>query len=415
MPTTNAAVELLAEPLTLRCGAVLPHRLAKSALSEQLGDRRNRPGRELVELYRTWSRGGAGVLVTGNVMVDPRALGEPRNVAVSEEPDAGAFREWAAASTGTGSQLWVQLNHPGRQSPRFLSRQPVAPSAVPFGDRGVRSVFATPRALTGNEIDVIIDRFAVSARTVIDAGFRGIQLHGAHGYLISQFLSPLTNRRTDAWGGDAVRRRRFLLELVRRVRAEVGDSVPLSVKLNSADFQRGGFTEEESLEVVRELGEAGIDLLEISGGTYERAAMMGLTSGSRASTRSREAYFLDYATKARQVSDVALMVTGGFRTVAGMAAALRSGALDVIGLGRPVTVTPDLPARLLAGEDVEAERLCPKTGIRLADSWLEIQWHTQQMHRVASGKPVDRRRGAVRSLVVAGVNDPLNAFRRVRG
>jgi 2,4-dienoyl-CoA reductase-like NADH-dependent reductase (Old Yellow Enzyme family) len=414
MPTT-AAVLLLAEPLMLRCGAVLPHRLAKSALSEQLGDRRNRPARELVELYRTWSRGGAGVLITGNVMVDSAALGEPRNVAVPAHGDAGVFREWARASAGTDAQLWAQLNHPGRQSPRFLSRQPVAPSAVPFGDRGVRSVFATPRALTSDEIDGIIERFAVSARTMIEAGFRGIQLHGAHGYLISQFLSPLTNLRTDAWGGDPVRRRRFLLELVRRVRAEIGDSVPLSVKLNSADFQCGGFTEEESLEVVRELGEAGLDLLEISGGTYERAAMMGLTGASRASTRSREAYFLDYATKAREVSDVALMVTGGFRTVEGMADALRSGALDVIGLGRPVTVTPDLPARLLAGEALEAERVCPKTGIRLADSWLEIQWHTQQMHRVASGKPVDRGRGAVRSLVVAGVSDPLNAFRRVRG
>jgi 2,4-dienoyl-CoA reductase-like NADH-dependent reductase (Old Yellow Enzyme family) len=211
------------------------------------------------------------------------------------------------------------------------------------------------------------------------------------------------------------RRRRFLLELVRRVRAEIGDSVPLSVKLNSADFQRGGFTEEESLEVVRELGEVGLDLLEISGGTYERAAMIGLTTAGRAGTRSCEAYFLDYAAKAREVSDVALMVTGGFRTVEGMADALRSGALDVIGLGRPVTVTPDLPARLLSGEDLEAERVCPKTGIRLADSWLEIQWHTQQMHRVASGKPVDRNRGAVRSLVVAGVSDPLNAFLRVRG
>lgn len=413
--STTAAVELLAEPLRLRCGAVLAHRLAKSALSEQLGDRRNRPGRELVELYRTWSRGGAGVLVTGNVMVDPAALGEPRNVAVPAHGDPEIFREWARASAGTDGQLWAQLNHPGPQSPRFLSRQPVAPSAVPFGDRGVRSVFATPRALAPEEIDAIIERFAVSARTMIEAGFRGVQLHGAHGYLISQFLSPLTNLRTDAWGGDPVRRRRFLLELVHRVRAEIGDSVPLSVKLNSADFQRGGFTEAESLEVVRALGEGGLDLLEISGGTYERAAMMGLTGASRASTRDREAYFLDYAAKARQVSDVALMVTGGFRTVEGMADALRGGALDVIGLGRPVTVTPDLPARLLAGEDVEAERVCPKTGIRLADSWLEIQWHTQQMHRVASGKPVDRRRGALRSLVVAGVSDPLNAFRRVRG
>ncbi|WP_370944561.1 NADH:flavin oxidoreductase/NADH oxidase family protein [Amycolatopsis sp. cg5] len=403
---------MLAEPFELRCGAVLPHRIVKSALSEQLGDRRNRPSAELISLYRTWARGGAGALITGNVMVDPAALGEPRNVAIPVVADPVDYKPWAESVAGTGAQLWVQLNHPGRQSPRFLSRQPVAPSAVPFGDRGIRSVFATPRALTSEEVEALVERFVLAALTFADAGFAGIQLHGAHGYLISQFLSPLTNQRTDEWGGDAVRRRRFLLELVRRIRAELPARVPLSVKLNSADFQRGGFTEDESLEVVRELGEAGLDLLEISGGTYEKAAMMGVT---RESSVRREAYFLDYAAKARKVSDVALMVTGGFATVAGMNEALRSGALDVIGLGRPMIVDPELPRRLLGGEDVRAERLCPKTGIRLADSLLEIQWHTQQMHRVAAGKPVDPRRGAWRSLVTAGVNDPLNAFRRVRG
>ncbi|SDX77356.1 2,4-dienoyl-CoA reductase [Amycolatopsis xylanica] len=402
---------MLAEPFELRCGAVLPHRIVKSALSEQLGDRHNRPSVDLISLYRTWARGGAGALISGNVMVDPTALGEPRNVAIPVVPDPVDYKPWAESVASTGAQLWAQLNHPGRQSPRFLSRQPVAPSAVPFADRGIRSVFATPRALTSAEVEALVERFVLAASTFADAGFAGIQLHGAHGYLISQFLSPLTNQRTDEWGGDAVRRRRFLLELVRRIRAELPARVPLSVKLNSADFQRGGFTEEESLEVVRELGEAGLDLLEISGGTYEKAAMMGVT---RASSVRREAYFLDYAAKARKVSDVALMVTGGFATVDGMNEALRSGALDVIGLGRPMIVDPELPRRLLAGADVRAERLCPKTGIRLADSLLEIQWHTQQMHRVAAGKPVDKRRGAWRSLITAGVSDPLNAFRRVR-
>lgn len=401
--------DLLAEPLKLRCGAVLPNRLVKSALSEQLGDRRNDPTRELAELYRTWAHGGAGALITGNVMVDPAALGEPRNVALTS--DADVYRPWARSVAGTATHLWVQLNHPGRQSPRYLSRQPVAPSAVPFGDRGVRTAFAAPRALSGEEIEAIIERFGVAARTFVEAGFAGVQIHGAHGYLVSQFLSPLTNRRIDAWGGDAARRRRFLLEVVRRVREAVGDDVPVSVKLNSADFQRGGFAEDESLQVVKALGEAGLDLLEVSGGTYEKAVMMG---SGRASTVAREAYFLDYAAKAREVSDVALMVTGGFTTPDGMAGALRSGALDVIGLGRPLVVDPGLPARLLDGEDVRAERRCPKTGIRLADSLLEIQWHTRQMHRIAAGKPVDRR-GAVLTLVQAGVTDGLNAFRRVRG
>lgn len=407
----SASAELLAEPLRLRCGAELSNRLAKSAMSEQLADRRNAPTPELFELYRTWAGGGAGLLVTGNVAVDPAALSELRNVAVTSA-DPAVFRPWARSVEGTGTRLWVQLNHAGRQSPRFLSPEPVAPSAVPFASRGIRTAFATPRALTGEEIEGIIERFVVAARTFVDAGFAGVQLHGAHGYLISQFLSPLTNRRTDRWGGDATRRRRFLLELVRRVRAAIGGGVPLAVKLNSADFQRGGFGEEESLEVVRELGESGIDLLEVSGGTYEQAAMVG---SGRASTLAREAYFLDYAAKARRVTDVALMVTGGFTTPAGMAEALCSGALDVIGLARPLTVDPDLPRHLLAGRDTHAQRRCPKTGMRVPDSLLEIQWHTRQMHRIASGKPVDPRLGAWPTLARAMLADPLNAYRRVRG
>ncbi len=400
----------LAEPLTLPCGATLPNRIGKSAMSEQLADTRNRPTGGLVRLYREWALGGSGLLVTGNVMVDPTALGEPRNVAVPSAPDPAAYAPWAASTAGTDARLWVQLNHPGRQSPRFLSRTPVAPSAVPFAARGLRSVFGAPRAFTGAEIEALVRRFAESAAAFVAAGFHGVQVHGAHGYLVSQFLSPLTNLRTDEWGGDPVRRRRFLLEVVRATRAAIGPAVPLSVKLNSADFQRGGFTEDESLAVVRELGAAGLDLLEVSGGTYERAVMV---EGTRGSTARREAYFLDYAARARRVTDVPLMVTGGFTTPRGMVEALGSGALDVIGLGRPLCLTPDLPRRLLDGAGA-AERGCPKTGVRMADSWLEIQWHTQQLHRLAGGLPADPGRGAARSLASALVRDPLNALRRVR-
>ena len=158
--------------------------------------------------------------------------------------------------------------------------------------------FATPRALTGEEIEEIIQRFATTARVVTEAGFDGVQIHGAHGYLVSQFLSPLSNQRTDDWGGTPEKRRRFVLELVKAMRAAIGDKV-LSIKLNSADFQRGGFSEDESLEVVGALVEAGIDLLEVSGGTYSSAAMLGVSSEVRESTRQREAYFLDYALRVR--------------------------------------------------------------------------------------------------------------------
>ena len=253
--TRMGAVELLAEPLELRCGAKLPHRIAKSALSEQLGDRRNRPSAELVELYRTWARGGAGLLCTGNVQVDPAALGEPRNVALPEKPDAAEYRTWADAVTGTDAQLWVQLNHPGRQSPRFLSRQPVAPSAVPFETRGIRSAFAPPRALTGEEIEAIIARFAQTARIVVEAGFDGVQLHGAHGYLISQFLSPLPTSATTSGAATPSDGGASCWRSCARFAPRSADR-SLAVKLNSSDFQRGGFTEEESLEVIAQLDDA---------------------------------------------------------------------------------------------------------------------------------------------------------------
>ncbi|RJQ71911.1 NADH:flavin oxidoreductase/NADH oxidase family protein [Pseudonocardiaceae bacterium YIM PH 21723] len=404
------ATEVLAEPVKLRCGVVLPNRLGKAALSEQLASREGLPTVELLRLYRAWADGGAGLLITGNIMVDPTALGEPRNVAIPAAPDPEPFRAWARTVGVAGTPLWVQLNHPGRQTPRFLSKQPVAPSAVPL-DVGVGGFFSPPRELTGAQIEALVERYAISARVLVEAGFTGVQLHGAHGYLISQFLSPLTNRRTDAWGGDAARRRRFLLEIVRAVRAEIGDAVPLSVKLNSADFQRGGFTEEESLDVVRELDNAGIDLVEVSGGTYEQAAMMGLAKNS---TVRREAYFLEYARKVRRISEVTLMVTGGFRTAEGMAEAVTSGALDVVGFGRPMTLRPDLPARLLAGEAVEAQRPAPSTGWQPADSWLQLQWYCQQMHLLAAGKRPQPSRSAARALIVGGIKDPLNAFRRVR-
>ena len=251
--------------------------------------------------------------------------------------------------------------------------------------------FATPRALTVDEIHEIQERFARTSRVLVAAGFDGVQLHGAHGYLISQFLSPLANQRTDEYGGDPVNRRRFLLELVAKTREAIGPDRILSVKLNSADFQRGGFSEDESIEVARELAGAGIDLLEISGGTYEKAAMMGVVR--RESTRQREAYFLDFAEKLRAQVDVPLMVTGGFRTRAGMDDALSGGAVDVVGLGRPLAVEPEAPARLLSGEQAAIASITEKrVGVRKLDGMAETVWYTTQMWRMGDGKdPVTTR------------------------
>jgi 2,4-dienoyl-CoA reductase-like NADH-dependent reductase (Old Yellow Enzyme family) len=201
--------------------------------------------------------------------------------------------------------------------------------------------------------------------------------------LINQFLSPRTNRRDDAWGGDADRRMRFLLEVVRSVRSAVGKTVPVGVKLNSADFQRGGFTEEESMRVVSALEAEGVALLEVSGGTYESAAMF---AEPRASTREREAFFLSYAERVRKTTSMPILLTGGFRSREGMDAALASGAIDVVGLARPLAAEPDLPARLLDGRATRAAHFELSTGRATLDSAIQAGWYQTQIRRVANGE-----------------------------
>ena len=382
--TTQDTTATLATPFTLPSGTVLPNRLAKAALSECLAGPDFSPGDQIKTLYRRWSGSGQGLTITGNVMVDRRAIGEPGNVVVEDERHAADLAEWASIIKASGSVALVQVNHPGRQAPRTLTRHPVAPSAVVVP--GMAGSFATPRALTDAEVREIVQRFATTARIVTQAGFDGVQIHGAHGYLVSQFLSPLANQRTDAWGGTPENRRRFLIEVVRAVRAEIGDKV-LSVKLNSADFQRGGFAEDESLEVVRALAAEGIDLLEVSGGTYSSAAMLGVDPSLKESTRQREAYFLDYALRVRaELPDLPLMLTGGFRTVQAMDEAVASGGIDVVGLGRPLTLQPDVPGELLDGRRDRATVAVRRTGIRMIDSLSELTYYTVQMWRMGDGK-----------------------------
>lgn len=379
-------LEQLAKPLVLPNGTTLPNRFAKAAMSEQLGTRENGPTEGLARLYETWSKGGAALLVTGNVMIDRRALGEPGNVALEDERDLALFSQWARSSQVQGNQCWVQVNHPGRQSPRTASREPVAPSVVPL--EGMGGAFAKPRALEEAEIDGLVARFARTAGLAAKAGFAGVQIHGAHGYLVSQFLSPRTNLRTDGWGGTPEKRRRFLIEVVRAVRGAIGPGRSLGLKLNSADFQRGGFSEEESMEVVSALSTEKVDLLEISGGTYERSPWQE-GRNQRDSTKAREAYFLDYAEKVRKVARMPLMLTGGLRSAEGMASAVASGAVDVVGLARPLAVEPDLPRRLLAGETDRALRLELDTGIKKLDDFLEVAWYQQQIQRMAKGEAPD--------------------------
>ena len=374
-------------------------------------------------LYRTWSEGGAGLLLTGNVQVDRHDLERPGNVALDVTEPATVSAEarerlsrWARAGTVAGNHLWMQVSHAGRQSPWYVTRRPRAPSAVQLKLLGN---YCTPVPLTEAEILELVQRFAAAATIARETGFTGVQVHGAHGYLVSSFLSPVTNQRTDAWGGSLENRARFLLEIVRAVRRAVGPDFPVALKLNSDDFRKGGFSHDECLRVVQWLNEEALDLLEVSGGSYEQPRLIGAEGRAedavpvRQSTRAREGYFLEYAAAIRKVARMPLMVTGGFRTRAGMEAALEADC-DVIGLGRPLCVQPDLPRRLLAREVDAVERTedrqrfaergwrsptSPLVAAKMLNAFGAQAWYYCQLFRLADGQPADRDRGMLSSLV----------------
>lgn len=369
--------DVLAQTLTLPCGAVIPNRLAKAAMTEGLATPQGAATPELERLYGLWSDGGAGMLLSGNIQVDADHLERPGNVVIDREPDAAAaaaLARWAQAATRNGNHFWAQISHAGRQTQKLVNPAPKAPSAVKVGLPGGQ--FGQPVALTVPEIEEIVRRFGVCAAAVKTAGFTGVQVHAAHGYLLSQFLSPRTNLREDQYGGPLENRARPLLEAVAAVRAAVGPAFPVSVKLNSADFQKGGFDFEDSLQVAAWLEAASVDLIEISGGTYEQPKLLGVEGMEEVdeqqvakSTQMREAYFVDFALAMQKKVSIPLMVTGGFRRRDVMEQAINSGGADLVGMGRPMCVMTDAPAQLLAGLE-ELPRY--ENELALFPSWLSF-------------------------------------------
>lgn len=366
---------MLNQSLKLPCGAALRNRLAKAAMTEGLADICGGPTSELARLYGIWSDGGPGLQISGNIQIDADHLERPGNVLIDRVPDenmTAALQRWTASATRGGNHFWAQISHAGRQTMMAVNPQPKAPSAIKLNLPGGQ--FGMPVALSEGEILSLIGRFGQAARICQDNGFTGVQIHAAHGYLISQFLSPRSNQRDDRWGGSLENRTRFLLFTVNTVRQLVGPEFPVAVKLNSADFQRGGFAFEDSLKVAHWLQNAGVDLIEISGGTYEQPKLLGIEGLAAeepqvvaASTLAREAYFVDFAKVMKDELTIPLMVTGGFRSRSAMERALRSGAADVIGLGRPLCTMTDGPKRLLGGMAI-----LPKMEMQLAllPDWL---------------------------------------------
>lgn len=389
----------LSAPLVLPCGAQLPNRIGKSAMTEALAGADGAPTTALQTLYKRWSGGGMALQVTGNVMIDRRYLERPGNVVVEAGRDLDALSAWAEAAKSGGSRIWMQISHPGRQCPIVVTTRPLAPSAEKLRILGL---FGNPREMTQADIEDAIARYATTASVAKEAGFDGVQIHSAHGYLISQFLSPITNRRTDEWGGALENRARFLRRVYAAVRDAVGTGFPVAVKLNSADFQKGGFGIEDSAQVAAWLDADGIDLIELSGGTYEQMSFVNGTEDTRRdSTRRREAYFLDYAREVRKVVKAPIMVTGGFRSAAAMEQALTEDGIDMIGLARPLCIDPDAAGRLIDGTTsevgIDEAGLMLGTGsfganttnrfVNLVNTVSSVEYYGWQMARMSRGQP----------------------------
>ncbi|MEE9314609.1 MAG: NADH:flavin oxidoreductase/NADH oxidase family protein [Rhizobiaceae bacterium] len=408
-------IDILSETLKLPCGAVLKNRICKAAMTEGLAAPDNQANARFTELYRRWGESGAAVLITGNVLVDRWHLERGGNIAIDgpqSNEALAALADMAEAGKADGAHMWMQINHPGRQTQKMINKNPKAPSDI--GLKMGNGRFGKPTPMTDDEVEATIDGFVNAAKVAEQTGFDGVQFHAAHGYLTSQFLSPLSNIRTDKWGGDLEGRARFIMEIIRRTRKAVKKKFAITVKLNSSDFQKGGFSDEDSVIVANWFEEAGVDLIEVSGGNYEQPRMLDFDrkdpkgdeksiQKKRESTKKREAYFLEFVPKLRECVTIPVMVTGGFRTASAMGRAIEEDEIDMIGLARPFCTDIDIAERLLTGEVKEIKEwqdkirigrgllspTSPISFLRDLNAWGELGWYYEQIYRIADGQQPD--------------------------
>ncbi len=320
----------------------LANRLVRSATAERMADDEGRPLPELACLYRDLARGGVGLIITGHMYIHPSGKCHPEMAGIYDDALIPGLAALVEAVHREGGKIAVQINHGGMQCSRETVAGTIAPSAVdaPFLQQPARE-------MTPDEIAAVIDAYAQAARRAQNAGFDAVQLHGAHGYLINQFLSPFVNRRTDGWGGDLEGRMRFLRSVCAAVRAQVGPDYPLFIKFGMVDGVEGGLALEESVKVVAAMREMGLNAVEVSGGIT-----LGKIQNSKAAIREAtdEAYFRDFARAVRAVTSLPLMLVGGFRSRQVMDDVLDAGDADFISLCRPFIAEPDFPNRLQQGQ-----------------------------------------------------------------
>jgi len=324
---------------TLPSGLVLKNRIAKAAMEENLAQEDQTPSQVLKNVYSAWAKGGTGLIITGNVMVDHLAMTGPGGLVLEQNTDITAFAELASLSKQNNCKVVMQINHPGRQVFKKMGGKALSASSVALNMGKHSHLFGVPKAMTQSEIDDVITRFTQTAQQAEKAGFNGVQIHAAHGYLLAQFLSPLTNKRDDKWGGSLQNRARLLLEITRSIKEVCSPTFSVSVKLNSADFQRGGFEPSDAQVVVDLLNELNVDFVELSGGSYEAPAMQGKTGDER--TLAREAYFLEFAKVISQRSSIPIMTTGGISRLSIANNVIESG-VALVGIATALAYQPNL-------------------------------------------------------------------------
>ena len=319
----------------------LPNRLVRSATAERMADGDGRPKPQLRALYEELVRGGVGLIVTGHMYVHPSGKAHPEMTGIHSDEMMPGLAELAQAVHREGGRVVAQINHGGMQCSRETVPQTIAPSKieVPFLSRAARE-------MTRDEIALLIQAYGQAARRAREAGFDGVQLHGAHGYLIGQFLSPFVNCRTDEWGGDLEGRMRFLRAVCEAVREQVGPDYPVFIKLGMMDGVEGGLTPEEGVRVVAALERMGLDAMEISGGI---GGDRNINARPGIRSEADEGYFRPLARQARPLTRLPILLVGGFRSRRVMEEVLAAGEADFISLGRPLICEPDLPNRLRAG------------------------------------------------------------------
>lgn len=372
----------LTDPLDLPCGVSIKNRIAKAAMTERLANRNQFATEALEQLYGHWASNGAGLLITGNILVDRRYKEASGNIVLEDDSGLDDLSKMVAAGKKNDTHIWAQISHAGRQASIFSTFKPIAPSPIQLKKLGL---FAKPKAMTTEQIREVEDRFISTAKLCQRAGFTGVQVHAAHGYLLNQFLSPKTNQRDDEYGGPIENRARLLLAIIKRLRSALGPGFPISVKLNSADFQKGGFDEADSLFVIGELEKLNIDLLEISGGTYENLKFL-TERYQKESTKQREAYFMDFAEQVRARTKLPLMITGGFRSRKFCEEALQNKELEMIGFARPFLVEHDFPRQFMSNLEAKVKDASFHMPINLLKDFAKGGFYDYQIHRLAAGK-----------------------------